>query len=543
MKYIVTYIILLFLQAVSAQTLNETQKLAATARIWGFLKYYHPEVASGKYNWDYKLVQLLPLVKRAQTKEELSVLYINWIEEQGKVPVCKKCAKNNKEYFDKNFDMSWMEDTSLFSTQLSEKLKYIENNRLLGDKYYVFPNGKGGSLGITNEVTYNNFNFPSEEGRLLTLFRFWNVAEYFFPYKYMTDVKWADILTRFIPKFQNAKNALEYQLTINELIATTDDSHGTIFTAANEYIYGIYSIPFVTTLVEGKIIVTKIHNDSLCRIDDIRIGDIITHSDGESLMDRFNANYKYYPASNQSVKDRYIEYILRSKQKTSEITFERNSIVSKKNIHFYEPRSFTFDTDKNDKGYKILKDDIGYANLSIISSKEVDTMMASLSKCPAIIFDLREYPQWLVHELCAKLTSKSKEFVKYIKADLDYPGRFEWKTALTTKAGKNAYPGKILILVNAGTQSRGEFTAMAIKAATNTIIVGSETAGADGELIYIDLPGGFTATFTGNGIFYPDRRETQRIGIVPDIKVYPTIEGIRAGKDEVLDKALEAAKQ
>jgi len=470
--FLITAVFLL--QSVSAQTLNETQKLAATARIWGFLKYYHPEVASGKYNWDYKLIQLLPLVKQAQTKEELSALYINWIEEQGKVPVCKKCAKSNKEYFDKNFDMSWMQDTSLFTTQLSEKLKYIENNRLLGDKYYVSPNGKGGSQGITNEVTYNNFNFPQEEGRLLTLFRFWNVAEYFFPYKYMTDIKWDDVLIKFIPKFQNAKNALEYHLAINELIAATDDSHGTIFTDASEYIYGIYRIPFVTTLVEDKITVTKIHNDSLCRIDDIRIGDIITHSDGESLMDRFNANYKYYPASNPSVKNRYIEYILRSKQKTSEITFERNGSVSKKNIHFYEPRTYTFDTDKNDKGYKILERNIGYVNLSVVSPKEVDAMMVSLSKCPAIIFDIREYPQWLVHELCAKLTSESKEFAKYIKSDLDYPGRFEWKPTLTTKAGKNSYGGKVVILVNAGTQSRGEFTTMAIKAATNAIVVGSQ---------------------------------------------------------------------
>jgi hypothetical protein len=44
--------------------------------------------------------------------------------------------------------------------------------------------------------------------------------------------------------------------------------------------------------------------------------------------------------------------------------------------------------------------------------------------------------------------------------------------------------------------------------------------------------------FTGIGVFYPDKRPTQRIGIVPDVTVSPTIAGIRAGRDEVLEAAV-----
>ena len=52
-------------------------------------------------------------------------------------------------------------------------------------------------------------------------------------------------------------------------------------------------------------------------------------------------------------------------------------------------------------------------------------------------------------------------------------------------------------------------------------------------------PGGITTTFTGAGVYYPDGRETQRVGIVPDIVVKPTIKGIREGKDEVMERAIE----
>jgi C-terminal processing protease CtpA/Prc len=44
---------------------------------------------------------------------------------------------------------------------------------------------------------------------------------------------------------------------------------------------------------------------------------------------------------------------------------------------------------------------------------------------------------------------------------------------------------------------------------------------------------------SGIGIYYPDGTETQRIGIVPDVVVKPTIEGIKKNRDEVLEKAIE----
>ena len=43
---------------------------------------------------------------------------------------------------------------------------------------------------------------------------------------------------------------------------------------------------------------------------------------------------------------------------------------------------------------------------------------------------------------------------------------------------------------------------------------------------------------SGIGVFYPDKRPTQRVGIIPDQEVKPTIAGVRAGRDEVLEAAL-----
>ena len=55
------------------------------------------------------------------------------------------------------------------------------------------------------------------------------------------------------------------------------------------------------------------------------------------------------------------------------------------------------------------------------------------------------------------------------------------------------------------------------------------------------IPGQVKIYFTGLGIYYPDFRQTQRVGITPDIFVCPTLQGIKSGKDEILDSAIQYA--
>ena len=100
------------------------------------------------------------------------------------------------------------------------------------------------------------------------------------------------------------------------------------------------------------------------------------------------------------------------------------------------------------------------------------------------------------------------------------------------------YKGKVIVLVDETSLSQAEYTAMAFRSAPGALVVGSTTAGADGNISPVPLPGGLQALISGIGVFYPDKRPTQRIGIVPDVEIKPTIAGIRAGRDEVLEEAL-----
>jgi len=85
----------------------------------------------------------------------------------------------------------------------------------------------------------------------------------------------------------------------------------------------------------------------------------------------------------------------------------------------------------------------------------------------------------------------------------------------------------VIILVNEETQSQAEITVMAFRKSPGSLVIGSATAGANGNLSLIPLPGGIITGITGIGIYNPDGSDTQRIGIVPDIEIKPTIKGIK----------------
>lgn len=110
-------------------------------------------------------------------------------------------------------------------------------------------------------------------------------------------------------------------------------------------------------------------------------------------------------------------------------------------------------------------------------------------------------------------------------------------TAFTTE-NPEAYPGRLILLVNEHTQSASEYITMLLQSIPGTITIGSQTAGADGDVVEIIMPLGLDLNYSSIGIYYPDGTNAQRAGVKIDRQVYPTVEGIRTGRDEVLEAAL-----
>ena len=175
-----------------------------------------------------------------------------------------------------------------------------------------------------------------------------------------------------------------------------------------------------------------------------------------------------------------------------------------------------------------------------IKNEDVAKIRQSFIDTKGIVIDIRNYPSSHVpFKLGSYFVSKRTPFVIFTAGNINNPGEFTFTSPYVIPSTGKTYQGKLIVLVNEVAISNAEFQAMAFKAGNNTTIIGSTTAGADGNVSGIMLPGGLRTAISGIGVYYPDGTQTQRVGIVPDIWVEPTIEGIRQGRDELLEKAIE----
>ncbi|HAW89124.1 MAG TPA: peptidase S41, partial [Gemmatimonadetes bacterium] len=186
--------------------------------------------------------------------------------------------------------------------------------------------------------------------------------------------------------------------------------------------------------------------------------------------------------------------------------------------------------------FQLLSDEVAYLKLSSVVAADVANYVNAAADADVLVVDIRNYPSaFMVFALGGRLVTEPTEFARFTIGDASNPGAFSWTFPLTLAPLQPNFSGAVVILVDETSLSQAEYTTMALQAAPNTIVVGSTTAGADGNVSGIPLPGGITTLISGIGVFYPDGTPTQRIGIVPDLEVSPTIAGIREGRDEVLE--------
>lgn len=525
--------------------------LQLLGQVWGFLKYHHPSVTSGHYNWDYELFKFLPNYLKTSSAKKRDQLLIHWITSLGSVAPCTPCKEAPDSEVRMKSDLSWVRSKEI-GQELQEKIVDVYNNRNQGKQYYVSIAMGIGNAEFINEDPYEQYIFPDDGFRLLASYRYWNIIRYFFPYRYAIEENWDAVLLEFIPRFASAEDKLEYRKAVVELIGRVHDTHANLWGRDSVWsnYKGKFIAPIQTKFIENQLVVTNFYHDSLGRQTSVQIGDIITAIDGIVPSKIANARLKFYPASNYTTQLRDLaKDMLRGNSRSFKIEIKRGNETLVKTIKRYRLDSINTRLDGSyslpDSCYRLIANDIGYINLGNIKSNLLPNMFKKFKSTKGLIIDIRNYPsEFVVFSLGNYLLPASVPFVKFSIANLNQPGSFLWGTIMN--AGYNNsdyYSGRIVILVNEITQSQGEYTAMALRASKNATVMGSTTAGADGNVSIFYLPGKLRTMISGIGVYYPDGQETQRVGIVPDTVVTPTIAGVKEKRDELLDRAIQYIQQ
>ncbi|HYH13687.1 MAG TPA: S41 family peptidase, partial [Flavisolibacter sp.] len=538
-------LLLLSLSSFSQDTRLSAQQitsLTTLGELWGFFKYYHPHVAKGKWNWDSVLIAKLPEYLNAKNKQSLSTLTNNWIQELGNIDSCKRCYQQVPDSLGYNLDFSWINE-KCFTKDVVMKLNFIRANRNIGSHHYVeYQASYKSLLNFKNEKVYNDtkFVYPPAEYRIVTLFRHWNWVHYFFPYKHLIGKDWKKVLQEMVPAFYEAKDTLSYHKALLKLTASLEDGHSRLLGLSSFYVLGeYYPVPFLCMLIDDQFVVSSLSNDSAASAIRIKKGDVLIEVNGESVYDRYKRLAPYVQASNEGSKAMFFaaSYLFRGSDSVFTIKKIRGKQVIIDTIQFSKK---VIPFSRSQRSWKLLADSIGYVDMGILQKTEVDKMMKELMATKGIIFDLRNYPHGTWNLIAAYLCKQPFVMSRISYPDLDYPGVFLFENpAKYGNTNDNPYTGKVVLLVDESAVSHAEYSAMGLQAATQTITIGNTTAGMDGNITNrLWLPGGLFTQFSGTGVYYPDGTVTQRKGVRIDYYVRPTIKGLQAGRDEVLEAAV-----
>jgi C-terminal processing protease CtpA/Prc len=525
---------------------QQIDNLAVLGRVWGFVKYYHPAVARGDYNLDAELVRVLPKVLAAKDLQARSEVLGAWVTSLGPVPICRSCREPDSPRLQP--DLAWLTDQSQLGPALSQQLVQLRQNRSQGSHYYVFPAPGTGNPIFRHEEAYASPETPDAGLRLVALFRYWNMIDYYFPYRYAIGEDWQKVLPEFIPKFVAARTPEQYRLTALALIARIHDTHANIYNDKLLSAYkGQYQAPLWLRFVDGQAVVAGYFDATLGAATTLKPGDVIVQVDGQPVAELVKARQPITPASNEPTQLRnvardllrgttpQVALVVRRAGREFPVTVGRVPVEQlNSGLSYGTP-------DPKAPAWKMLPNNVGYLALGTIKNADLPGIMDKAKDTKGLVIDIRNYPSdFVVFTLSKYLLDKPQAFVRFSQLDPKYPGFFTYIAPLNLTPGPGrAYPGKVVILVDELTQSSAEYHTMALRTAPRATVVGSTTAGADGNVSYIVLPGNIRTAISGLGVYYPDGRETQRIGIVPDVEVKPTIKGITEGRDEVLEKAVQ----
>lgn len=511
----------------------QIRAIVQASRIWGFAKYHHPAFASNSINADTEYFCLLNDVLHTPDSMRNDVC-LKWISGLGSYAIRDKADDRNLETFN---DFNWISDSVSLGKALSESLMKLRDADPENNQYV-----KHTPVNVSYiETQYSDIPQDDVAYRLLGVAKFWNAVDSYSPNRNLTDRPWDDILAEYIALAFD--HSISFSALYSRMVSELCDTH---VNSLYSPIFGGRFVPLVCRFAEDRLFVTD-----TCSIvsNNLAVGDEIILIDSISPIDRLNELASYIPHSNRNSRLRdgsyatlitakkkvQIKYVREGKIFTTEISsVEGDKFVSRIYSSLYAPPR---------PELEVVANGIARINIGSLTCKDEQNLKNFLASYDKLIIDLRAYPAEydVIHKLFPTyFFSKAWEAAEVLLPQADCPGSFIRSTLLTGKTANpdKLYGGKIVLLVNACTQSMSEYFAMLLQTIPGVVTIGSQTAGADGNVTRIQLP--YAAfNLTGLGVCYPDGTNAQRNGVKIDMIVEPTAEGMIRGVDEQLQTTID----
>lgn len=507
--------------------------IVQASRIWGFAKYHHPAFASRSINADAEYFCLLNEVLQAPDSMKNDIC-LKWISGLGPYAIRDKEDDENIETFN---DFNWISDSLHLGKALSDSLMRLRNADPENNRYV-----KQTPVNVSYiETQYSDIPKDDVAYCLLGVAKFWNAVDSYSPNRNLTDRPWDDVLAEYIALAFD--RSISFSALYSRMVSELCDTHVNSWYVP---IFGGRFVPLICQFAEDRLFVTD-----TCSLvpNNFEIGDEIILIDSVSPIKRLDELAPYIPHSNRSslLRDGSYATLLTAKNEAC-VEYVRGgktytTMISSVDGSKFVNRRFSSQNTSTKPGFKEVAGGIGYINISNLTCKDEQDLENFLASCDKLIIDLRTYPAEydVLHKLLPTFFfSQAREAAEVLLPQAHRPGGFIRTTVSTRKTSDpdKLYKGKVVLLVNAHSQSMSEYFTMFLQTIPGSVTVGSQTAGADGDVTRVQLP---YASFniTGAGICYPDGTNAQRNGVKIDKVVEPSAEGMIRGVDEQLQVAID----
>ncbi|AZA58393.1 S41 family peptidase [Chryseobacterium shandongense] len=541
MKKITFFILFLVVQQFIFAQKNQYADFIKT---WNFVKYYHPELASRKIDADSLFLVNIEKVNTKQNFNEIITLVTRNLNTQFSSP---PIIETQKDILSVNQNFNWFQKNKKISKENKDLLNSIYKNRF---DYGLLPEGKS----VDDEKKYP---FAKEENlplkyRLLTMAKIKGTVDYLFPHKYLMDKNFDSYFTILLNEAVQSTTRKDFEMVLAKAVSQFQDSHAFSFYRQLNYkdriLFNVsYYSPFDFQIVGDHLLVTHLIFPEICSKARIKTGDKITEINGKKVSEIIKEKSKLLSVSNHQ-KLQYVLSIYEYNLIWPDNLPKKMLTVHSGSKRFSTEIDLINATDKsqvtvisnyiNRKNSKIenrslINKDIAYfktdATMHFMENVDddkldakMDSILEDASHKKAIVFDMRGYPDWggfVFYYVYKYFSPVENYFYKYYEPNLKNLGTFSLRDPkfnypeIENKT-MHSYSGKVFILVNPDTRSASEWYSMSLqKIFPQSITIGQQTSGADGDVVKINLPGDYLLEFTGNGIFYPDNTQTQQKGI------------------------------
>lgn len=399
----------------------------------------------------------------------------------------------------------------------------------------------------------------SEDEKVAGLSKLWSEVKYnFFDTAMLEKLDWDRQYLETLPRVRASRSTEEYYRVLAELVGKLKDGHTNVY-PPQELFDRVFGVPMLKTLpVEGRVIVTEVLDPGL-RAHGIMPGLEVVAVEGAEVKAYAARNVAPYVSAStpqdEELRTFGYQFLMGPVGTPVRVTFR--DAAGKQLEHALQ--RVTRDVRKAAGGtppsfeFSMLPGDVAYVALnSFEDDSAAEAWLAAfdeIAKSSALVIDVRRNGGGnggVGFKILSTLDNKA--FLTSRWATRDYkPAWRAWGKAMPMYSEapgvvqpdpQRHYAKPVAVLTSAATFSAAEDFAVAFDGMQRGTLVGEATGGSTGQPLFIKLPGGGSARICTKQDTYADGRAFVGVGVQPQHIVKPTVEGMRAGRDEVLEAAL-----